>query len=164
MTKASNALQFAATLLLGVMAGFFFAFSFDVAPAMRTLDAATYIPTQQAINSTVRNVPFAIAYFGSAFVPLLAAIALWLAGRKRMAIAWLVLGIVYLAGVFVLTREINIPINNAMAQWNPLAPPAGWDTMRDDWNAANLVRCVVACLSFAAALALSQVRPARGES
>lgn len=147
-----TSLQILATCLMGLMAGFFFAFSVDVAPAMRELDASAYIHTQQAINRAVRNIPFALVYFGAAVTPLLAAVALWLAGRRSEARLWLAIAAAYLLGVFVLTREINIPINNALALWDPNAPPADWQQARDDWNFANLIRCLAACASFVVAL------------
>ena len=40
----------AATLLLGLMAGFFFAFAIDVAPAMTHLRGPAYVEAQQWIN------------------------------------------------------------------------------------------------------------------
>ena len=146
--------QVLATVLMGLMAGFFFAFSVDVAPAMLELDAQAYITTQQAINRVVRNVPFALVYFGGAVMPFIAALALYFAGRRRDAAVWLGIALVYVAGVFLLTREINIPINNALALWNPQSPPPQWQQARDDWNAANLVRCLVACACFVVAAAL----------
>ena len=156
------ALKILATLLLGLMAGFFFAFWVDVAPAMRELDAEGYIRTQQAVNRAVRNVPFALAYFGAAAVPLLAAAALWIARRRREAALWLAIAVSYLVGVFFLTREVNIPINEALALWNPAAAPAEWADARDRWNTANLVRGVIAAASFAAALVALAWRPAAG--
>jgi uncharacterized membrane protein len=154
MKLAATVLQVLATCLIGLMAGFFFAFSVDVAPAMRELDAQGYITTQQAINRAVRNLPFALVYFGAAVTPFVAAFALHVAGRRGDAAAWLGIAVVYVMGVFLLTREINIPINNALALWNPQSPPVEWQQARDDWNAANLVRCLVACACFAVAAAL----------
>lgn len=139
------------------MAGFFFAFWVDVAPAMRELDASAYIRTQQAINSTVRNAWFALAYFGAAALPLLAAGALWLAKERYEALAWLGIAVTYIAGVFLLTREVNIPINNALALWNPASPPVDWMAARDRWNEANLVRGALAILAFAAALVMQRL-------
>ena len=152
LAHVATPLQILATALIGLMAGFFFAFSVDVVPAMRGFNAHDYIATQQAINRAVRNIPFALAYFGAAIVPFLAAGATWLAGDRRRAGFWLAIAIVYVLGVFVLTREINIPINNALALWDPNAPPADWAKARDDWNNANLLRCLAACASFATAL------------
>lgn len=65
----ATTLQVLATCLTGLTAGFFFAFSVDVAPAMRELDAAGYIATQQAINRAVRDLVFALVYFGAAITP-----------------------------------------------------------------------------------------------
>lgn len=75
------AVQVFALALLGLMAGFFFAFAVDVAPAMARLDAAGYVATQQYINSVVRNAAFGLTYFGSAVLPFLAAVAAAWAGR-----------------------------------------------------------------------------------
>jgi uncharacterized membrane protein len=150
---ATTSLQILATCLLGLMAGFFFAFWVDVAPAMRELDGSAYIRAQQAINSTVRNAYFAIAYFGAAVVPFVAAALLWAGRRRRESLAWLAIAAVYFVGVFLLTREVNIPINNALALWDPAAPPPDWAAARDRWNEANLVRGLLALTAFAGALA-----------
>jgi uncharacterized membrane protein len=151
--RAASLVQVLAVSLLGLMAGFFFAFAVDVAPAMRSLDAHGYITTQQAINQAVRNLPFALAYFGAAVLPAMCAGLLWLSGRKTDAVIWSVIALIYVLGVFVLTREVNIPINNALALWNPSAPPSDWARARDHWNEANLQRCVAACVAFFASVA-----------
>jgi uncharacterized membrane protein len=162
MNKLIISLQVLATVLLGLMAGFFFAFWVDVAPAMRELDAAGYIETQQAINRVVRNAPFALAYFGSVLVPALAAVALWMGKRRAEALVWAAVGLAYLLGVFVLTSQINIPINQALAGWDPAAPPADWAAARDAWNQANLIRGMVALAAFAGAVAALAWQPRRG--
>ena len=151
-SNAADVLQTVATALLGLMSGFFFAFAVDVVPAMRELDASTYITVQQAINRAVRNLSFAAAYFGAAALPFLAALAMALAGRRAQAWLWFGIATAYLLGVFVLTREINVPINDALALWDAKAPPAAWRQARDDWNQANLLRAGAACASFVAAL------------
>jgi uncharacterized membrane protein len=148
-----------ATLLLGLMAGFFFAFWVDVAPAMAHLDANSYISTQQWINKVVRSIPFGITYFGSALFAV--APALLAAAHRRwvLAGAWAALAVVYFAGVFWFTRHINVPINEQMALWSPLAPPTDWAALRDTWNAANAQRTLVAVLCFGAALVLTAFTP-----
>jgi uncharacterized membrane protein len=148
-----------ATALLGLMAGFFFAFWVDVAPAMANLDAPGYISAQQWINKVVRNLPFGIAYFGSTFfaaVPVLFAAA---SRRWSVAAMWAVLAAVYFAGVFWFTRQVNIPINEAVAMWNPSFAPADWAALRDTWNLANAQRTAVAVGCFVAALVLMAFPP-----
>jgi uncharacterized membrane protein len=158
MNTVAGLLRNFSTVLVGLMAGFFFAFAVDVAPTMLELDAQAYIATQQIINRVVRNIPFALVYFGAAVAPLLTAAAMHFAGRRREAALWLSIGLVYIGGVFLVTREINVPINNALALWDPAAPPAQWQQARDDWNFANLARCIVACICFVAAVAVPSRR------
>lgn len=143
-----------ATLLLGLMAGFFFAFSIDVAPAMVSLSASSYIEAQQWINRVVRNLGFGGVYFGSvisAFVPAVLALR---ASRRRLALAWVSVALVYFVAVFWVTRSINVPINDALALWNPHAPPANWADLRDRWNEANLWRTLASAACFVAAIVL----------
>ncbi len=145
----------AATILLGLMAGFFYAFAIDVAPAMTKLDATSYVRTQQWINSTVRNLPFAIAYFGSAILPFVPAALAARRSQRALAIGWALVALAYLGAVFWVTRSINVPINEMLAQWNPLAPPPDWAAARDRWNEANLWRAVASAGCFGVAVVLS---------
>lgn len=154
MFVASRLVQGGATALLGLMAGFFFAFAIDVAPAMARLDAATYISTQQAINQVVRNAGFGAVYFGSALLPWVAAALLMLQRQPRRALAWAGLALVYGGLVFWLTRTVNVPINEALAGWSPTAPPVDWALQRERWNGANRVRAVASALCFCGALGL----------
>lgn len=160
MSRAAHAAlrgtEWLALVLLGLMAGFFFAFAVDVAPAMAQLDAAGYITTQQHINRVVRNALFGGIYFGSALLPWLAAgAALW-AGQHHRALGWALVALVYGAAVFWLTRRVNVPINDALATWLPQQPPADWQVVRDRWNAANAVRAWASAACFAAAAGLGR--------
>lgn len=137
---------------MGIMAGFFFAFAIDVAPAMANLDASGYITTQQWINRVVRNAALGATYFGSALVPFIAAATAFWCGRRRLGVAWLVIALVYFAAVFWVTRTVNIPINNELASWQPAAPPSNWQQARDTWNQSNLVRTIASVACFVAAV------------
>ncbi|MED5619716.1 anthrone oxygenase family protein [Ideonella sp. BN130291] len=145
----------AATAWLGLMAGFFFAFAVDVAPAMTHLDATGYVATQQWINRSVRNLTFALAYFGSALLPWVPSALAALQRQWRPAIGWLIVASLYFVAVFWVTRTVNVPINDALAQWLPAAPPADWAAARDRWNEANVWRTVAAMLCFVGALTLT---------
>ena len=150
----ASATEAAAVTLLGLMAGFFFAFAADVAPAMAQLDASGYVTAQQWINRVVRNAVFGGVYFGSVLLPCVAAAAAALEGRRRRALLWFVIAAVYFAAVFWVTRSVNVPINNELATWNAAAPPASWVHARDRWNDSNLIRAIAAALCFAASVLL----------
>lgn len=142
----------AATLSLGLMTGFFFAFSNPTMLGFREVDAATYIASMQAINVAVRNLPFFIAFAA----PLPLALLATLIGRPRWP--WLAAFCCY-AGAVAVTRATNIPINDAMALWDPAAPPAAWAAIRDQWASANDLRGALSGVGFA--LAVWGVRRAR---
>lgn len=151
--------QWLALLPLGLMAGFFFAFAIDVGPAMAQLDAATYVTTQQAINRVVRNAGFGAAFFGAALLPwTVAALALW-AGARRHALGWAAVALAYGVAVVGVTSGINVPINEALAGWNPQQPPPDWQAVRARWNQANAWRAWAALAVFAAAAWLAGQPP-----
>ena len=152
---AATTLQILATGLLGLMAGFFFAVSAGLLPAM----PGVHLGAPRAIQRVVNDLPLAMIYFGAVLVPLLAALALWLAGEAQHAQVWLVIAVVYLIGVFLLTGEFSVPIGDALAQWESRAISASWMREPGQADRANLLRCVTACVSFAAALAALASRP-----
>ena len=124
LTTALRATEWLALVLLGLMAGFFFAFAVDVAPAMAQLNAHAYITTQQWINRVVRNALFGAVYFGSALAPWIAAGVALRAGERARALVWALIAVAYGLAVFWLTRTVNVPINDALADWRPDQPPA----------------------------------------
>jgi uncharacterized membrane protein len=146
---------FVAVLLTGMMAGFFFAFAVDVVPAFAELEAGPYVQAQQHINRMVRSAGFGAVYFGAAVAGFLAALAAWACGHRRLALGWLALAGVWFIAVFWITRSINVPINDALALWNPAAPPVEWQAARERWNEANRWRAWASGLCFCAALLLA---------
>ena len=55
----------ASTVVVGLMAGFFYAYACSVMVGLDRVDDRTFIVTMQWINATVRNAAFAPAFFGS---------------------------------------------------------------------------------------------------
>lgn len=151
LTTALRATEWLALVLLGLMAGFFFAFAVDVAPAMAQLNAHAYITTQQWINRVVRNALFGAVYFGSALAPWIAAGVALRAGERARALVWALIAVAYGLAVFWLTRTVNVPINDALADWRPDQPPADWAALRARWNAANAVRAWASAICFGVA-------------
>lgn len=153
ISAASTTLEILATGLLGLMAGFFLAFSVEIIPRMPGFDAQGYLGARQAAASLLHEFPLVSVYVGAMVTPLLAALALWACGRGRQAQPWVVIGLVYLTGVFLLTGDAAIPLTDAFAQWDSQATPVHWARERDQWGRANLLSCATACVSFAGALA-----------
>lgn len=141
-----------AVLWLGLMAGFFATYSANVNLATLQLDGPTYALVQSAFNRNVRHALFFSFFFGPPLWCGLALLAAW--GQRGRVWWWLlaVAAVVYLLGIIVFTRQVNLPLNAITEAWNPQALPADWATVRDQWNAANLLRAVLSLVAFVLAL------------
>lgn len=141
MSELAQTLAVVAALGSGLVAGFFFSFSFVIMGSLERTPAAQAMATMQAINVVVLNAWFFAAFFGTALVCLvLAALALlpWSA-----ATMWLLLGsALYLIGAVFVTMRFNVPLNNALAKADP-AHDDGlvlWAHYLKAWTAWNHVR------------------------
>lgn len=142
-------LVFAAAIGCGLVAGIFFAFSAFVMAALGRLPSDHGIAAMNAINVTVINPIFFLAFFGTA--------ALCLAASAGTALRWtasggtlaLLASIIYLVGCMGVTMVRNVPLNNALAAV-PLSTPeaaALWTRYLSDWTFWNTVRTAAAALS-----------------
>lgn len=138
----------------GLIGGLFFAFSTFIMRAFDRLPATQAIAGMQAINVTIINPVFFIAFFGTALVAAaLAAIAV-VDGTAAARVPILVGAAAYLLGPILVTVACNVPLNNMLAAVEPGdADPAGaWRRYRGRWTAWNHVR-TLASLAAAAAFA-----------
>ena len=101
------------TVVVGLMAGFFYAYACSVMVGLDRVDDRTFIVTMQWINATVRNVAFAPAFFGSLLLTIAAAVvALVVAHSTR---GWIVAAAVLYAAAFLVTLTLNVPLNEQLA-------------------------------------------------
>ena len=142
-------------VLGGLMAGFFFAYSASVVLALRTLSAPEYTTVMQEINEKVLNAVFGAVFFGAVVVPVGASALVVLQGNWSTGYGLLFLAgtVVYLAGAFLVTLGVHIPMNDYIATWSPITPPDEWATVRERWTRWNHVRTTAAVVSFALYLA-----------
>lgn len=147
LQNVSIALHIVAIYWLGIMSGFFGTYSANVSLAMQTFDGPLYATVQSALNRHVRHALF-FAFF---FLP-----PLWIGGallagwRARVAWGWwlAVSGLLYLLGIILFTREVNLPLNAYTESWDPANLPADWTQTRDNWRFANGFRSMVSSSSF----------------
>ncbi len=118
MKDLMDILIFAAALGSGLVAGIFFAFSTFVMRALDQLPANQGIAAMKAINVTVLNPWFFLAFFGTGAVCLAVAfLALGSGGAYR---AYLLAGCaLYLLGCLLVTVAFNVPLNNRLASAEP---------------------------------------------
>lgn len=147
--RIDRTLRLLSTLWVGVMAGFFFAFSVVVMPGLDVADPAAAMEAMQGINDVVVNPAFALFFFGA---PLLCLGSIARALRRRDRLAWLdlVAGAVYLVGVFGVTVAVSVPLNDELARLDPTVPEQAraMTTYIADWTVWNHVRTVTGLLAF----------------
>jgi uncharacterized membrane protein len=160
LNSFSLCLHVLAVFWLGIMAGFFGTYSANVTQALLHVDGSVYAVVQGELNRAVRHALFFAFFFPPPAWCVGSVAAGW---RMRGLWSWLLLvaAVLYLAGVIVLTRQVNLPLNSYTESWRTSALPPDWAATRDAWNAANLWRTASASVAFALAITAITIRPRR---
>ncbi len=143
MKELMDILTFAAVLGSGLVAGIFFAFSSFVMRALGQLPENQGIAAMKAINVTVINPWFFLAFFGTGAVCLLVVLLVLgsAAGTHR---TYLLAGCaLYLLGCLLVTVAFNVPLNNrlaASADPGSSGAEALWANYLSRWTLWNHVR------------------------
>lgn len=158
LERAIFTLTFAAAIGSGVVGGIFYAFSTFVMAALGSLPSAQGAGAMRAINVTVINPVFMLAFMGTTILCLVLAggSMIWWGRIGGMLI--LAASLTYLIGCFGVTMLFNVPLNNQLAAVAPAQEAALWSRYLDVWTAWNHVRTLASMLSailFTAALLLA---------
>ena len=157
------ALQIAAALGCGLMAGVFFAFSAFVMNALARLEPVAGIAAMQSINRAVLNPLFMVGFFGTGAICVLVMLASLWRWQEPGAGFLLAGGAIYLVGGILVTIAFNVPLNEALAAIAPAdrASATRWTRYLARWTSWNHIR-TVACLVAAALLTVAVYLQARG--
>lgn len=137
-------------LLIGLMAGFFYAFSVCVMPGLDRIDPSAAIAAMQGINEAVRNPVFFATFFLTPVAAVISALVLWRSGNAAAALWVAGGGLTYLLGALILTAQINVPMNNALALVDPTISNAEtlWREYSQRWTFWNTVRTAVSTVAM----------------
>ena len=149
----------AATVLMGLIAGFFYAYACSVMVGLARVDDRTFITTMQWINATVRNAGFAPSFFGALVVTAAAAAAAY---RVRSASRhWILAALGLYAAAFLVTMGVSVPLNDELAAAGPVAGIADPASVRrayeDPWVLWNIIRTVLSTVALAALVQASML-------
>jgi uncharacterized membrane protein len=152
MIEGLLVLTFLAALGSGVIAGVFFAFSAFVMTALSRLPPDQGIAAMQSINIAVLNPWSFAAFFGTAALCAVLAIAALFRWSEPGAILLLAGSLLYLVGTILVALRLNVPLNNALASTQPESAQASalWQRYLTEWTAWNHLR-TAASLAAAAA-------------
>jgi uncharacterized membrane protein len=137
-----------ATIALGIMAGFFWTYTFNVNLAMLNVDGKTYAEVQSLFNQNVRHLMFFSFFFGAGAISLLAAAINY--KHIKHSSFWLIFiaAIIYILGIIVFTAQVNLPLNYYTESWDPSNLPEDWEVVRNSWNQANAMRVGASFTAF----------------
>lgn len=147
-----------AAIASGLIAGVFFAFSTFVMRALARLPADQAIAAMQSINVEVLKSSFMAAFFGTAALGMLLGVAAAVRWGEPGMPAVFAGGVLYLAGVLLVTLRGNVPLNIALAAVEA-GSPAGAETWSrylvswGRWNRVRTLAAALACVAFISALA-----------
>jgi uncharacterized membrane protein len=144
---------FLAVVTTGIVTGVLQLYAHTVMPGLRRVDDRTFVGAFQAIDRTIINPLFLLAFLGAfAFTGLAAALSL--GSGARPLLPWLVAALVLYLAVLVITFRVNVPLNDALkAAGDPdrIADLAAVRECFDEalWIRWNLVRAVASTAAFA---------------
>ena len=139
MTVLALGLTFLALALGAALAGLFFSFSMSVMRGLDELGPQAAASAMRSINRRILNPWLFLAFIGTPLAAAAAGVVALFSGHDAL---WLFLAAgVSIAGSFVVTSAINVPMNDALESgaldWAGYAPRwTAWNTVR---TAASLV-------------------------
>ncbi|WP_395105917.1 DUF1772 domain-containing protein [Actinomadura sp. SCN-SB] len=150
----------ASTVGTGLVAGLLFAYACSVMPGLGRSSDRTLVEAMQNINRAIINPWFLLPFVGSIPLIVLAAVLAW-RGHGRSALPWILAALALYLVAFLITRGINIPLNDRLDRAGDPAGIADLSATRESfenrWVTWNIVRIVAhtaafACLAWALVL------------
>lgn len=131
-------------LSIGAIFGFFYAWVCSTMWGLDAADPRVAITAMQAMNASVRNPVFFPAFF---LTPIILAVTCFIAAKqdkKRAAFLFATSAMLYVAGAFLVTAMVNVPMNEALAlivvPADSQAASGIWQAYSRPWQFWNTLR------------------------
>lgn len=142
------------TLMLGIVSGFFYAYSISVMVSLRDTDDRTFVDVMQKINRDVQNPRFFLTFIGSILFGILT-VVLYI-GQPFAVFLPVLLALVFYVGCFGITVTRNVPMNVRLDKYGPPERIADLAAVRKEfeepWVRLNGIRAWFATFGFGAAI------------
>jgi uncharacterized membrane protein len=139
--------RFLQLVLTGLYTGLLFADRVGVTPIRPKLPPAAFVLYQQQLHLTFGKL-MPVLLVGSVLAGVLSLILLRRNYKSRLFIFTMIATLCTL-GVIVLTRLINVPINETLMTWQVSSPPENVMQLWAPWEGSHTIRTVIALLGFA---------------
>ncbi|WP_030452706.1 DUF1772 domain-containing protein [Herbidospora cretacea] len=138
-----------ALLLMGNIAGLFYAYSVSVIPGLNASRADHAVAAMQQINVKILNPLFFASFIGAPLVAAVAGVLLLSSGHRGAAMPFFGATAVYVLGSFVPTAIVNVPLNNTLLAAGEITDPARaaqvWAEFAAKWAPWNHLRTAASC-------------------
>jgi uncharacterized membrane protein len=160
LARTASLALYAAMVMMGLMAGLFFAWDVSVMPGLARLDDQAFVTAMQILIVAIENLPFTVV-LGGAFG--FTAVAAFLQHRRgqRVAARWIMAALGFYVVALAITTGVHFPLNDALVGAGDPGGITDLAALRDDferpWTVANVARtltCVLALVCLGRALSL----------
>ena len=138
--------------LTGAVTGVYFAFSVSVLPGLNALSPGQAFASMRSINEKILNPAFLTTFVGTPVAAAATGVLLLIDGEPATAWALFAAAGVYVAGAFVPTAAINVPLNNTLTEAPlPVSDAEAdrlWTGFSARWTRWNTIRFVASTLSL----------------
>ena len=148
-----NTIIIVAIISTGVMSGIFFTWTNAVKPGIGTLNNISYLTAFKAMNKVILNPLFYIVFILPVLMIPISAYMCY--GSPNFYVFKLLFAttLIYLFGVFIVTINGNIPINELLENIDlQKIPETELSSLRENietkWNNFNLIRTISSFISF----------------
>lgn len=128
-----------ATVVTGLQAGLYYAFSVGVMPGLAHVDDGAFVSSMRQINLSIVNPAFLLTFLGA---PAVTVAAIVVSGSP--ARPWVIAGAVLALATVVVTGAGNIALNDALQTAghgsDPAKVAAAREAFESSWVRLNLVR------------------------
>ena len=138
-------LDFATVFFAGLLAGAMFVIDYGVGRAVAAvLDEQSQIQVRQALIGSLRVLVPVIFV-----LTILSGVAITVLDGVDPGFAFRLAGLLVVLTSFLLTLLGTAPINSAVFDWQPSAPPKNWRTLVSRWERLDRARTLAAVAGFA---------------
>ncbi len=141
-----NTSRFINLLSTGLLTGILFGDRWGSSPVRPTLSASCFTQFQQGLH--VNYVPLMPVLMAISVASGLIAMFLLRRDSRGKDFILTTIGTLCITAVLVLTRVVNVPINNELMTWLVAAPPENWRQLWTPWEQAHTVRTAIAVAGF----------------
>ena len=136
-----------------LVAGLFYAYTCSVNPGLGNLADAEYLAAMQSINKAIQNPIFFLSFFGAFFLLPLSVYQHYSQPFSTRFLLLTAAAILYIIGVMGITIFGNIPLNEALDNFDIKSATASEIAgqrvkFEKPWNGLNLIRTIASAFSL----------------